>query len=64
MVNQYTSKWRLKYKAEESSDNDNSDSFWIMPCSECGHFGNCKYHQECSDDVKMDSGLKQFKEKE
>ena len=64
MVNQYTSKWRLKYKKPPIKKNKDIDGdFWIMPCSECKYFGNCKYYQECSDDIKVNRGLKHFEER-
>lgn len=66
-----------KAKADEKTRNDKSarsdartnrksvsDGFYIIPCDDCKHFGNCKYEKECDQDVRTGNKLRYFSEED
>ena len=57
---------RLKdlYKDDVKDNKNDINGFYIIPCDECIHFGNCKYEKQCNEDVHTGRALKHFKEKE
>ncbi len=55
--------WKRLKELYKDDGKDNIDGFYIMPCDECNHFGNCKYEKQCEEDVKLGKGLRHFEEK-
>ena len=42
---------------------ERSKGFWIIPCDECIHFGNCRHEKQCNEDVHTGRALEHFREK-